>query len=116
MKFKKLAKRNHGLQKKYQQVCTSVLKEVETGSILPEPPDPEHSLLGKLIPKDTVVVASFHNPLEAHLCKGILEKEGILCFLYDESIALLVPGFSVRLMVPKAEYDKAMKLLKEYQN
>jgi predicted RNA-binding Zn-ribbon protein involved in translation (DUF1610 family) len=65
-----------------------------------------------------VTVASFPQPIEAHIAKGRLEAEGILCFLGDENIVSVHPFYSnavggVKLKVREEEAEQALAILHE---
>jgi len=60
-------------------------------------------------------VAQFNNPVEANIAQGMLENHGIRSVLDNATIVSVLPMPSaiggVRLMVRKADYDRALKLL-----
>ncbi|NVO02494.1 MAG: DUF2007 domain-containing protein [Bacteroidetes bacterium] len=66
----------------------------------------------KIIP-----VKSFVDSFQAHLAKGKLESEGIECFLANENISNLSPGYlsrqdiTIDLMVSEYDYERAFALL-----
>ena len=66
---------------------------------------------------DIICVARFDQVFEANLCKGMLENEGIECFLTNENITNLFPyyngimGAGIQLMVDENDYEKAHKLI-----
>jgi len=59
-----------------------------------------------------VTVATFANPNEAYLFRGLLEQEGITSFIFDEHSAMMTPVFMVRVVVSATDYEKAVQLLK----
>ncbi len=60
-------------------------------------------------------VAQFNNPVEASIAQGMLENHGIRSVLDNATIVGVLPMPSaiggVRLMVRKADYDRALELL-----
>ncbi|EJF11245.1 DUF2007 domain-containing protein [Pontibacter sp. FD36] len=63
-----------------------------------------------------ITVATFSQPTEAHILKGRLEAEGILCFLGDEQIIAAQPFYSlavggVKLQVTEGDVEEALELL-----
>jgi predicted RNA-binding Zn-ribbon protein involved in translation (DUF1610 family) len=65
-----------------------------------------------------VSIASFPQPIEAHIAKGRLEAEGIMCFLGDEHIVSVHPFYShavggVKLKVRTHDAEQATKILRE---
>ncbi|MCB9017630.1 MAG: DUF2007 domain-containing protein [Paludibacteraceae bacterium] len=66
----------------------------------------------------TVVVARFSSQSEAYIAKGLLEANGIDCFLQDEYInqtfAIFNPAFGgIKLCVMGKDMEAAYNLLKE---
>ncbi|WP_439880044.1 putative signal transducing protein [Pontibacter sp. MBLB2868] len=47
------------------------------------------------MPERLITIAAFNDATEAHIMKGRLEAEGILCFLGDENIVSAQPFYSV---------------------
>ncbi|MDX5482766.1 MAG: DUF2007 domain-containing protein [Hymenobacteraceae bacterium] len=67
-----------------------------------------------------VTVATFHELTEAHILKGRLEAEGILCFLGDEHIVGVQPFYSVavggvKLKVTEEDVMEAKAILSRIQ-
>jgi predicted RNA-binding Zn-ribbon protein involved in translation (DUF1610 family) len=67
-----------------------------------------------------VTVATFAQPIEAHIAKGRLESEGILCFLGDENIVSVHPFYSnavggVKLKVREKEAEQAFAIMSQIQ-
>ena len=64
---------------------------------------------------DTIVIATFSNPINANIAKDILQRENITCFLADENISRIypTPAFGIRLMIDQKDAPKAIKILKE---
>jgi predicted RNA-binding Zn-ribbon protein involved in translation (DUF1610 family) len=65
-----------------------------------------------------ITIASFPQPIEAHIAKGRLEAEGIMCFLGDEHIVSVHPFYShavggVKLKVREEEAKQALAILQE---
>ncbi len=65
-----------------------------------------------------VVVASFLNPNEAHIFRGLLENEGIEAFVYHDRSATIMPITigGVQVAVRERDLDKARSLLEEIQS
>jgi len=59
------------------------------------------------------------NAVEAHLIKGKLNNEGIECFITNENMATLKPGydnllgFGIEIMINEDDLAKARELLKD---
>ncbi|TPE43537.1 putative signal transducing protein [Pontibacter mangrovi] len=67
-----------------------------------------------------VTIATFNDLTEAHILKGRLEAEGILCFLGDEHIVGVQPFYSVavggvKLKVTEADVMEAKAILARIQ-
>ncbi|MDX5437376.1 MAG: DUF2007 domain-containing protein, partial [Pontibacter sp.] len=67
-----------------------------------------------------VTIATFNEPTEAHILKGRLEAEGILCFLGDEHIVGAQPFYSVavggvKLRVTEQDVEEAKTILSRIQ-
>ncbi|MCC9138190.1 DUF2007 domain-containing protein [Pontibacter silvestris] len=63
-----------------------------------------------------ITIATFNELTEAHIIKGRLEAEGILCFLGDEHIVGVQPFYSVavggvKLKVPEQDVEEARAIL-----
>ena len=66
---------------------------------------------------DLVQVGRFLNPTEAHMAKGMLEANGIECFLEGQHANALYPmALRVRLQVRKQDEDEAQMLLMEIES
>ena len=66
----------------------------------------------------TAVIARFSSQSEAYIAKGLLEANGIDCFLQDEYInqafAIFNPAFGgIKLCVMEKDMEAAYNLLKE---
>lgn len=67
---------------------------------------------------ETIRLLTCDNNREASILKGRLENEGINCFLTNENFSSLMPHFfgilgaGVQIIVAKADFEKAVKLLK----
>lgn len=62
-------------------------------------------------PERLVIAATFSNPNEAHIFKGLLDSEGIVSFIYDERSAMAAPVFMVRVAVRQSDLARARELL-----
>ena len=67
-----------------------------------------------------ITVATFNDVTEAHIFKGRLEAEGILCFLGDENIVGVHPFYAtavggVKLKVPETDVMEAKAILSRIQ-
>lgn len=65
-----------------------------------------------------ITIATFNDFTEAHILKGRLEAEGILCFLKDENIVAVQPFYSfavggIKLQVTEGDVEEAYHILKE---
>jgi hypothetical protein len=69
---------------------------------------------------DFVLLQTFDNYIEAHIIKGRLEAENIICWLKDEHLSALIvdPVFvsviaGIKLMVAKQHVERAIDILNE---
>ncbi|MEJ8801391.1 putative signal transducing protein [Pontibacter sp. H249] len=67
-----------------------------------------------------ITIATFNDVTEAHILKGRLEAEGILCFLGDENIIGVQPFYAnavggVKLKVPETDVMEAKAILTRIQ-
>lgn len=61
-----------------------------------------------------VTVATYSNPSQAHIMKGLLESQGIESFVFDELAAAYTPlAVGVRLVVRRSDLERAAKILGE---
>ena len=65
---------------------------------------------------DFVLLNSYNNYIDAHIAKGVLEEEGIHCWLKDENAFTSAPGFStafggIKLMVVETQAERALEIL-----
>lgn len=63
-----------------------------------------------------VLVNSYNNYVEAHIARGVLEEEGIQCWLKDENTLTIDPILTnalggIKLMVESTKADKANEIL-----
>ncbi len=63
-----------------------------------------------------VVLEVYDEYVSAHIAKGRLEEEGIVCWLKDENIVTVHPLISIavggiKLMVPKHQEERAREIL-----
>jgi Putative prokaryotic signal transducing protein len=70
--------------------------------------------------KSIVVIASYGQPIEAHMARLRLGSEGIEAVLHDENVVAIQPLYSnlaggVKLLVKKSQVEKACEIL-EVQN
>lgn len=64
--------------------------------------------------KDLVTVATYFNASEAHLARGLLAREGIDSFIFDENMGAVYPPLTVggiKLKVRAADLERARALL-----
>ncbi len=61
--------------------------------------------------ENLVTVATFANPNEAYLFRGLLEQQGITSFVFDEHSAMMTPVFMVRVVVRASDVEKALEIL-----
>ncbi|MBD0368188.1 MAG: DUF2007 domain-containing protein [Flavisolibacter sp.] len=69
---------------------------------------------------DFVLLQSFDNYIDAHIVKGRLESEDILCYLKDEHLSALIVDpvltnaiAGIKLMVAKDQVQRAIDILNE---
>ncbi|MCY7309882.1 MAG: DUF2007 domain-containing protein [Chitinophagaceae bacterium] len=65
---------------------------------------------------DFVLLNSYNNYIEAHIAKGVLEEEGISCWLKDENTVTIDPILTnavggIKIMVAKEDAEKAWEIL-----
>lgn len=65
---------------------------------------------------DFVILNSYPNYVEAHIAKGVLEEQGISCWLKDENTVTIDPILTnavggIKIMVPKADAQRAWEIL-----
>ena len=67
---------------------------------------------------DFVLLRTFDNYIDAHIIKGRLEAEDVICWLKDEHLSALIVDpvltsaiAGIKLMVAKEHVDKAMQIL-----
>jgi len=62
-----------------------------------------------------VVVGDYENEIEAEIAKGHLEASGVLAFVMKDDAGGMFPSLQdaqgVRLVVPEAQREKAIKIL-----
>ncbi|MCQ2559994.1 MAG: DUF2007 domain-containing protein [Clostridia bacterium] len=76
-------------------------------------PEPRPESLDDSESEEWKLIGIFFNPAEAFLRQGLLANAQIPAVVLDENIANLLPGFTVRLMVPAQFWSKAKKLCRE---
>lgn len=67
-----------------------------------------------------IAVRSYDDYISAHIMMGRLKEESITCFLKDEHSVTIGPFLSniiggIKLMVPEAEFEKALELLNQFE-
>ncbi|MEO7982961.1 MAG: DUF2007 domain-containing protein [Bacteroidota bacterium] len=67
---------------------------------------------------DFVLLNSYPNYIEAHIAKGVLEEQGIACWLKDENTVTIDPILTnavggIKIMVAKAEAQRAWEFLSQ---
>jgi hypothetical protein len=67
---------------------------------------------------DFVILNSYNNYIEAHIAKGVLEEDGISCWLKDENTVTIDPILTnavggIKIMVAKANAEKAWEILSQ---
>lgn len=70
---------------------------------------------------ELITLQTFYTSFEAHLLKIKLENEGIMCFVFDDTMTGLYPIFSspiggVKLKISSKDYDKAEALLNAWRD
>lgn len=65
---------------------------------------------------DFIVLNAYNNYIEAHIAKGVLEEEGIGCWLKDENTVTIDPILTnavggIKIMVAKADAERAWEVL-----
>ena len=64
-----------------------------------------------------VIIRQYDNYIPAHIDKGTLEEEGIMCLMKDEATVTIDPILSnaiggIKLMVPEVEAKRAIGILR----
>ncbi|MDQ3682974.1 MAG: DUF2007 domain-containing protein [Bacteroidota bacterium] len=69
---------------------------------------------------DFILLQTFDNYIDAHIIKGRLEAEDIICWLKDEHLSALIVDpilvsaiAGIKLMVAREHVEKAMEILNE---
>jgi len=69
---------------------------------------------------DFVLLQTFDNYIDAHIIKGRLEAEGIICWLRDEHLSALIVDpvlvsaiAGIKLMIAKEHVERAIEILNE---
>ncbi|MFQ5926415.1 MAG: DUF2007 domain-containing protein [Terriglobia bacterium] len=70
------------------------------------------------MPEKLVTIATFSQPIEAHLAKTKLESEEIQCFVADEHTTRMFRFFSpfiggIKLQVRESDVERAMEILQQ---
>jgi len=65
---------------------------------------------------DFILLNSYNNYIEAHIARGVLEEEGISCWLKDENTVTIDPILTnavggIKIMVPRADAPRAWEIL-----
>ncbi len=68
-----------------------------------------------------VPIRSYDNYVAAHIARGTLEEQGIICWLKDENTVTIDPILTnavggIKLMVAEDQAEKALSLLRELEN
>ena len=67
------------------------------------------------MPEKTTVLAKFNNPYEAHIIRGMLEANGIIAGVLEDTTATALVGNykqgMVRVIVLEEDLDRARQLL-----
>ncbi len=68
-----------------------------------------------------ILINSYPNYVEAHIARGVLEEEGIHCWLRDENTVTIDPILTnavggIKLMVEKSQAQRAAELLTNLRN
>jgi hypothetical protein len=64
-----------------------------------------------------ITFKTFNSSIEANMIKGILESNGIQCFLTNENFSTLMPGYSgmlgggIQLMIDDKDLDAAQSII-----
>jgi predicted RNA-binding Zn-ribbon protein involved in translation (DUF1610 family) len=67
---------------------------------------------------DFVVINSYNNYVDAHIARGVLEEQGIQCWLQDENTVTIDPILTnavggIKIMVAKEDSEKALDILSQ---
>lgn len=67
---------------------------------------------------DFIILNSYANYVDAHIAKGVLEEQGISCWLKDENTVTIDPILTnavggIKIMVPKADAQRAWEILND---
>ena len=65
---------------------------------------------------DFVVLNAYNNYIDAHIARGVLEEEGINCWLKDENTLTIDPILTnalggIKIMVAKSQAERAWEIL-----
>jgi len=67
---------------------------------------------------DFTVINAYNNYVEAHIARGVLEEEGINCWLKDENTLTIDPILTnavggIKLMVARSQAERAIDILNQ---
>jgi Putative prokaryotic signal transducing protein len=70
---------------------------------------------------DFIILNAYNNYVEAHIAKGVLEEQGISCWLKDENTITINPILTnavggIKIMVPKEDAQRALDILTALKN
>jgi len=69
--------------------------------------------------EELVTIATFIEPIQAHICQARLEAEGVESYIFDENFAgtywLITQAFGgAKLQVKETEAERALEILKQH--
>ena len=67
---------------------------------------------------DFILINAYNNYVDAHIARGVLEEEGINCWLKDENTVTIDPILTnavggIKIMVYKDQAERAWKILSD---
>lgn len=70
---------------------------------------------------DFIEIRQYNNYISANIAKGLLEDNGIKCYLQDEAVSTIMPHLNIanggiKLFVPKNKVEQAEILLKQAES
>jgi hypothetical protein len=60
-----------------------------------------------------ITIAVYHNSIDAHIAKGLLESEGIQCQIMNEMASQTLAIGNIELMVQESDAERAQAILNQ---
>lgn len=67
--------------------------------------------------KNGLVMVYKGSLMEAYIVRSMIGSEGILAFLNDELMSIIIPGYiETKVLVPAADAEKALQIVERYKH